>query len=408
MVGNILQFLQGFPPQPTPIQNGYGNFAPQSVQNGYEDEEVDRILGNPKTISGRIQEWLGAREPNQAGMAQGILSGRFEPTTADASLAAGQTLFGGGKPVSSQGVADERMKNSIDSLAALSRAEYMSKGGGSGSVFAQTMEAINADPVLTNLPMMEKIRLAQNKVGTNQTYDPATGRSMAMAGAPEALGALSYGEEIGTQNARVNTARPLAVQKGMGEADTAEQIAINTAVGKEVGGAMGANAKKAVNAPNVMALIQQAKGILPTATGGGLNSKLAAGKSFFNYSDMATQSDAQLDAISAGLLNNVPRMEGPQSDADRFSYEKAAGDIGNRSKPVQDRLAALDIIGSLQQKYLNDPYGGNNVAILPGANGQANYTNDTGLPTDAPRQAPDGNFYIPDPNRPGKYLMVSP
>ena len=28
------------------------------------------------------------------------------------------------------------------------------------------------------------------------------------------------------------------------------------------------------------------------------------------------------------------------------------------------------------------------------------------MPKDA-RQAPDGNFYVPDPNRPGKYLKVS-
>jgi hypothetical protein len=29
-------------------------------------------------------------------------------------------------------------------------------------------------------------------------------------------------------------------------------------------------------------------------------------------------------------------------------------------------------------------------------------------PPEAPRQAPDGKYYIPDPNRPGKYLMVEP
>lgn len=35
---------------------------------------------------------------------------------------------------------------------------------------------------------------------------------------------------------------------------------------------------------------------------------------------------------------------------------------------------------------------------------------DFGLPPDAPqpRQAPDGNYYVPDPNRPGKYLRVEP
>lgn len=361
------------------------------LEGGPVQPQQPQSLRDPKTLSGRVQEWLGAKEPVQNGVTENILSSRFQsdPSLSDASQGIVQTLSNGprGNLITGQMVADDRVKNYIDRISSLSRAEYLSKGGGSGSVFAQTMDAINNDPQLANLPMMDKIRLAQNKLGTNLTIG-AAGQVSDMGGAAQGLGNLAYGEEMGTQNARVQTARPLAVQKGIGEAETAGSIATNTAVGRAVGEAQGNNAKKAVNAPQVLMLTQQAKGILPYATSGGASALGAKGKGFFGYSDQATQADAQLDAISAGLLNNVPRMEGPQSDADRLSYEKAAGDVGNRSKPIGDRAAALEIIERLQQKYA-------------GQDGQ-----DLGSPE--PRQAPDGNFYIDDPNRPGKYLMVQP
>lgn len=389
-----------FPPQPTPIQNmGYDP----------EEEQINATLGNPGTLSGRIQEWLGAREPNQGGFAQNILSQRFQPSFDDSATGAVQTLIGG-KPVSGQNIADERMKNVVDQFATLSRAEYLSKGGGSGSVFAQTMEAINQDPELANLSMMDKIRLAQNKVGTNLTMN-GQGVVSDMSGAASGLGNLSYGEEMGTQNARVNTARPLAVQKGLGEADTASQIATNTALGKSTGEAMGGIAKREVNAPQVLNLVSQAEALLPKSTGSlaGRGSKFVTQQ--MGMSTEASRADKQLGVIANALTANVPRMEGPQSDYDVQLYQQAAGDVANTNVPYEDRLAALQTIRTLQQKYLNQEPQGQVSNSGPGFNLPAkgnSYTNDTGLPTDAPRQAPDGNFYIPDPSRQGKYLMVQP
>lgn len=94
---SILDFLQ--PKKPT--------YAPAS-------------LGNPQTLSGRIQEWLGAKEPDQGGKVQEILSSRFQPTGSDVGSAAVQTLFKR-EPISAQNVADNRITQSIEKLSAIKK-----------------------------------------------------------------------------------------------------------------------------------------------------------------------------------------------------------------------------------------------------------------------------------------------
>ncbi len=97
-----------------------------------------------------------------------------------------------GKGTDILGLQQDAAKNAaaIDALAA--------KASGTGSsAFATVMSQINSDPQLSQLPMIEKIRLAQNKVGTNLTVDPKTGQVIDMGGAAEGLGNLEYGKKYG-------------------------------------------------------------------------------------------------------------------------------------------------------------------------------------------------------------------
>lgn len=89
----------------------------------------------------------------------------------------------------------EKHISTLDTADALQ--QKYSTGGGGNSVFATVMEQINSDPQLSQLPMIEKIRLAQNKVGTNLSIDPNTGRVVDMTGAAEGLGNLEYGKNYG-------------------------------------------------------------------------------------------------------------------------------------------------------------------------------------------------------------------
>jgi len=59
----------------------------------------------------------------------------------------------------------------------------------------------------------------------------------------------------------------------------------------------------------------------------------------------------QLEALSGWLVSNVPRMEGPQSNADVLNYQTMAGRVGDRTLPVEARKAALGTLMELQRKY---------------------------------------------------------
>lgn len=85
---------------------------------------------------------------------------------------------------------------------------------------------------------------------------------------------------------------------------------------------------------------------------------------------------------------------------------------GERLAPEQrtDFLnQAQGLYGRAERQYqqIQNQYRG--IAQRTGARPE-NTIVDFGLPPDAPqpRQAPDGNYYVPDPNRPGKFLRVDP
>ena len=101
-----------------------------------------------------------------------------------------------GKPSFMQGVS---ARNNLSKALGI-----LKETGGTGraTAFSATMAEIDADPELSKLPTIDKIRLAQNKLGTDITLDASTGKAKAMPGAPEARGALKGGEQAGEQRAK--------------------------------------------------------------------------------------------------------------------------------------------------------------------------------------------------------------
>ena len=47
----------------------------------------------------------------------------------------------------------------------------------------------------------------------------------------------------------------------------------------------------------------------------------------------------------------MPKMSGPQSDKDVQMYREMAGELADDTKPIQTRLAALQTIEQLNNKY---------------------------------------------------------
>jgi hypothetical protein len=110
--------------------------------------------------------------------------------------------------------------------------------------------------------------------------------------------------------------------------------------------------KGAVDSKDTMSQITEARRLLklgPTSSGFGSAVDMAGG--LVGLSTKGADVAAQLDTLSGWMVAKVPRMEGPQSNFDVQNYKTMAALVGDRTKPISQRLAALDTLEGLQQKY---------------------------------------------------------
>lgn len=109
--------------------------------------------------------------------------------------------------------------------------------------------------------------------------------------------------------------------------------------------------KKVPQGQSMIELAQYAQTILPSATSGLISNLATMATDAAGIPTNKSAADGQLKVIAAQLVSNVPRMEGPQSDADVKLYRQAAADIANANIPYQTRIKSLNTIIELNQKY---------------------------------------------------------
>jgi hypothetical protein len=98
-------------------------------------------------------------------------------------------------------------------------------------------------------------------------------------------------------------------------------------------------------------ILPEVKKLLPKATG----SYAGAGVDFLGnavgYSTEGSKATAQLKTLAGQLVALQPKMSGPQSDKDVQMYREMAGELADDTKPVETRLAALQMIEQITNKY---------------------------------------------------------
>jgi hypothetical protein len=85
-------------------------------------------------------------------------------------------------------------------------------------------------------------------------------------------------------------------------------------------------------------------GLIETATGSGLGALRDMSAGFIGKTTAGAEALGALQPIYDKVLKMVPRFEGPQSDKDTASYNRAAGDLGNAAVPTDKKLAAAKTI----------------------------------------------------------------
>jgi len=95
--------------------------------------------------------------------------------------------------------------------------------------------------------------------------------------------------------------------------------------------------------PDVEEMIKKG-GLIDQSTGSGVGRLADVGAEFFGYATEGSIASSRLEPIAAMITMTVPRFEGPQSEADRKFYERAAGDLANPRLPAEKRKAAGEIV----------------------------------------------------------------
>lgn len=115
--------------------------------------------------------------------------------------------------------------------------------------------------------------------------------------------------------------------------------------------------KRKTGARNVLGIIEEAKPLIQGSTGSYAGAGADIVAQGFGLSTSGARNIAKLKALEGALMLNQPRMEGPQSNFDVQLYRQMAAQIGDPTIPVKTRLAALDTLQQLNEKYVGDEGG---------------------------------------------------
>jgi hypothetical protein len=140
---------------------------------------------------------------------------------------------------------------------------------------------------------------------------------------------------------------PLVVNKGTGQA---KPVMLN---GQPIPSE--AKNKREAGAKNVLDLLNDAEQHIGTATNSFIGTGVDTLARGVGYATQGDKSIASLKAIEGGLLSQMPRMEGPQSDRDVKIYQQAAGMVGNPTVPRELKAEAIKAIRVIQERYVGGP-----------------------------------------------------
>jgi hypothetical protein len=163
-------------------------------------------------------------------------------------------------------------------------------------------------------------------------------------GAPTVVQGMPGG---GVQTTALSTPQQETNAAAMRKGAESQAAAVGTGAGNIQAGIQA----KGSSAETTKGMLDLADPLIDSATGSLVGAGADMVARAFGKSLSGDEAIAQLQVLQAGLMTNMPRMEGPQSDRDVDLYRQAAGQIGDPKVPREIKKAAVKTIRALQQKY---------------------------------------------------------
>ena len=109
--------------------------------------------------------------------------------------------------------------------------------------------------------------------------------------------------------------------------------------------------EEAMRIQRVDTILPEVEKLLPKATGSYAGAAVDFLGKGIGISTEGAKATAQLKTLAGQLVALMPKMSGPQSDKDVQMYREMAGELADDTKPIATRLAALQSIKQLNNKY---------------------------------------------------------
>ena len=225
--------------------------------------------------------------------------------------------------------------------------------------YAQNPEKYNfttADNVLDNETAVD------NNIRTNQTSENNSIRTAETSRYSTDVNAQTAANKLSVEQAKIELEQKKGTVQQFGDGlymvyPNGSAVPINSPTGQPVVKSTTTVAQQsAKNEENtriqrVETIIPEIRTLLSKATGSYLGAGADLLANTVGISTEGAKATAQLKTLSGQMVAAMPKMSGPQSDKDVAMYKDMAGKLSDPTIPIETRLAALETIEKLNEKY---------------------------------------------------------
>ena len=225
--------------------------------------------------------------------------------------------------------------------------------------YAQNPEKYNfttADNVLDNQTSVD------NNIRTNQTSENNSIRTAETSRYSTDVNAQTAANKLSVEQAKIELEQKKGTVQQFGDGlymvyPNGSAVPISSPTGQPVvkstttAAQQSAKNEENTRIQRVETIIPEIRTLLSKATGSYLGAGADLLANTVGISTEGAKATAQLKTLSGQMVAAMPKMSGPQSDKDVAMYKDMAGNLSDPTIPIETRLAALETIEKLNEKY---------------------------------------------------------
>ena len=225
--------------------------------------------------------------------------------------------------------------------------------------YAQNPEKYNfttADNVLDNETAVD------NNIRTNQTSENNSIRTAETSRYSTDVNAQTAANKLSVEQAKIELEQKKGTVQQFGDGlymvyPNGSAVPISSPTGQPVvkstttAAQQSAKNEENTRIQRVETIIPEIRTLLSKATGSYLGAGADLLANTVGISTEGAKATAQLKTLSGQMVAAMPKMSGPQSDKDVAMYKDMAGNLSDPTIPIETRLAALETIEKLNEKY---------------------------------------------------------